>query len=152
VSEDLRQWLEDEVEVLADLVNSCAAFDMLLTKPIHGDLWLNNILWVSTNDWYLVDWDTMGIGDPAADLATLLGPTAQDPRPLKMLERADGVLTLAERERLSYLGRATLLDWVIDPLSDWIDAGAAPEHVHAVRAGKERIHKRALACYAELYR
>jgi hypothetical protein len=69
-----------------------------------------------------------------------------------MLERADGVLTSAERERLSYLGRATLLDWVIDPLSDWIDAGTAPEHEHAVRAGKERIHKRALACYAELYR
>jgi Ser/Thr protein kinase RdoA (MazF antagonist) len=152
VSEDLLRWLEDEVEILSDLVDSSAAFGKPLTKPIHGDLWLDNILWVSTNDWYLVDWDCMRIGDPAADLATLLGPTAQDPRPLKMLERADGVLTSAERERLSYLGRATLLDWVIDPLSDWIDAGAAPEHEHAVRAEKERIHKRALGCYADLYR
>jgi thiamine kinase-like enzyme len=152
VSEDLLRWLEDEVEILSALVDASAAFGRPLTKPIHGDLWLNNILWVSANDWYLVDWDSIRIGDPAADLATLLGPTIQDPRPLKMLERADGVLTPAERERLSYLGRATLLDWVIDPLSDWIDAGAAPEHVHAVRAGKERIHKRALACYAELYR
>lgn len=122
-----------------------------LKLPVHGDLWLNNILWGSRDEWYLVDWDDMRIGDPAADLATLLGPTAQDPRPLKMLERADGVLTSAERERLPLLGRATLFDWVIDPLSDWIDAGTAPEHEHAVRAEKERVHKRALACYEELY-
>lgn len=152
VSKDLLRWLEDEVEILSDVVRSCAAFDKLLTTPIHGDLWLNNILWVSANVWYLVDWDGVRIGDPAADLATLLGPTAQDPRPLKMLECADAVLTTAERERLDYLGRATLLDWVIDPLSDWIEAGAAPAHEHAVRAGKERIHKRALACYTDLYR
>lgn len=152
VSEDLLRFLQDEVEVLSELVTFNAAFDEPLTKPVHGDLWLNNILWVSTNDWYLLDWDCMRIGDPAADLATLLGPTAEDPRPLKMLELADNVLTSAERERLSCLGRATLLDWVIDPLSDWIDAGAAPEHERAVRAEKERIHKRALACYGNLYR
>jgi hypothetical protein len=151
VSEDLLRWLEYEVEILSALVDASAAFGRPLTKPIHGDLWLNNILWVGANYWYLVDWDSIRIGDPAADLATLLGPTIQDPRPLKMLERADGVLTSAERERLACLGRATLLDWVIDPLSDWIDAGAAPEHEQAVRAGKERIHRRALACYADLY-
>ena len=152
VSEELLRWLENEVEILSDMVRSCAAFDMVLTTPIHGDLWLNNLLWVSANVWYLVDWDGVRIGDPAADLATLLGPTAEDPRPLKMLECADGVLTSVERERLSCLGRATLLDWVIDPLSDWIEADAAPEHKHAVRAGKQRIHTRALACYADLYR
>ena len=152
VGEDLLQWLEDQVGILSHLVTSSAAFGEPLTKPIHGDLWLNNILWVSKTDWYLVDWDDMRIGDPATDLATLLGPTAEDARPLKMLERVDGALTPAERERLSHLGRATLLDWVIDPLSDWIDADTAPEHAHAVRAEKERIHKRALACYEGLYR
>lgn len=152
VSEDLLRWLEDQVGVLRQLITTAAAFDEPLTKAVHGDLWLNNVLWVSTNDWYLVDWDDLRIGDPAADLATLLGPTAQDPRPLKMIERAGGVLTSAERERLQLLGRATLLDWVIDPLSDWIDAGFAPEHEHAVRVEKERIHTRALACYEELYR
>lgn len=151
VSEDLLRWLEDQAGVLRQMITSAAAFDEPLTKPVHGDLWLNNVLWVSTSDWYLVDWDDLRIGDPAADLATLLGPTAQDPRPLKMVERLDGVLTSAERERLQLLGRATLLDWVIDPLSDWIDAGIAPEHEHAVRVEKERIHKRALACYEELY-
>jgi Ser/Thr protein kinase RdoA (MazF antagonist) len=152
VDENLLQWLEGEVGVMAQLVGSCAAFGAPLTKPVHGDLWLNNILWVSSDDWHLVDWDDLRIGDPAADLATLLGPTADDTRPLKMLDQADSVLTSVERERLPYLGRATLLDWVIDPLSDWIDAGTAPAHQQAVRAAKERIHKRALACYRELYR
>jgi len=94
----------------------------------------------------------MRIGDPAADLATLLGPTANDPRPLILLEQVQGVFTAEERERLPHLGRATLLDGVIDPLSDWIDAGTVPAHQQAVRTGKERIHKRALACYGEMYR
>jgi hypothetical protein len=99
-----------------------------------------------------VDWDDMRIGDPAADLATLLGPTADDARPLRMLEQVEGTLTPAERERLSLLGRATLLDWVIDPLSDWIDAHTAPTHRRVVRAEKRRIHESALACYTRLYR
>jgi hypothetical protein len=151
VSEDLLQWLDDQVGTLSQLVASAAAFAEPLTRPVHGDLWLNNILWVDRDDWHLVDWDDLRIGDPAADLAMLLGPTADDPRPLKMLEQVDSLLPSSDRERLSRLGRATLLDWVIDPLSDWIEAGAAPEHEHAVRAEKERIHERALACYRELY-
>lgn len=152
VGADLVRWLDGEVAALLQHVASSPAFDETLTKPVHGDLWLNNILWVDTTEWYLVDWDDLRIGDPAADLATLLGPTAQDPRPLKMLECAEGLLTSTERDRLPLLGRATLLDWVIDPLSDWIDAGVAPEHEDAVRSEKERIHKRALACYQEMKR
>jgi Ser/Thr protein kinase RdoA (MazF antagonist) len=152
VGEDLLRRLEVEVELMSQHVASADAFGEPLTKPVHGDLWLNNILWVSRNDWYLVDWDDIRIGDPAADLASLLGPTGADPRPLKLLDHVDGVLTSVERERLPLLGRATLLDWVIDPLSDWIDAGTAPEHEHAVRAEKQRIHTRALACYEALYR
>lgn len=145
----LVRWLEDEVAVLAQLIESCAAFGESLRKPVHGDLWLDNILWVGRNDWHLVDWDDMRIGDPAADLAALIGPTADDLRPLKMLEQTGGVLTSVERERLPWLGRATLLDWVIDPLSDWIDAHTSPAHERAVRDAKERIHKRALSCYRE---
>lgn len=152
VDEGVLRFLEDEVGVMSQLILSCPAFGEALTKPVHGDLWLNNILWVSRNDWHLVDWDDLRIGDPAADLAMLLGPTADDPRPLKMLEAVEGVLTAAERQRLQYLGRATLLDWVIDPLSDWIDAGTAPAHKTTVRTTKERTHKRALACYREMYR
>ncbi|MGH7636209.1 MAG: phosphotransferase, partial [Gemmatimonadaceae bacterium] len=152
VEPGLLRWLEDEVGVLSQLIESCAAFGEALTKPVHGDLWLNNILWESRSTWHLVDWDDLRIGDPAADLAALIGPTADDPRPLKMLGQAEGGLTSAERERLPYLGRATLLDWVIDPVADWIEARVSPPHERDIRAAKEGIHKRALSCYRALYR
>jgi hypothetical protein len=151
VSESLLVRLEDEVEALARQIAAVPAFAEPLTKPVHGDLWLNNVLWVNRESWHVVDWDEVRIGDPAADLAALLGPTAQDVRPLKMHDRAAGVLTPAEQERLLYLGRATLLDWVIDPVSDWIDAATAPDHAHVVRAEKERVHRLALDRYMHLY-
>ena len=147
----LLEWLEDEVDALAQSVASAAAFGEPLTKPTHGDLWLHNILWRNPWSWYLVDWDDLSIGDPAADVATLLGPTIDDPRPLKMLDAMAGVLSPTESERLNYLGRATLLDWVIDPISDWLDAVAVLDRCEAVRAEKERIHRRALDCYRTLY-
>jgi hypothetical protein len=152
VDEDLLRWLEVQVADLSELVTACSAFGETLTKPVHGDLWLNNVLWTNRKHWYVVDWDGLRIGDPAADLAALLGPTAQDSCPLKMLSAIDGLLTPPELERLHLLGRATLLDWVIDPLSDWIEAYAAPAHAEVVRAEKERIHRDALACYQQLYR
>lgn len=151
VSEELVRWMADQVALLSKHVADSAAFDEPLTKPVHGDLWLNNVLWASRDEWHLVDWDDLRVGDPAADLAALLGPTADDVRPLKLLECAYGLLTPTECERLPLLGRATLLDWVIDPLSDWIEAGKAPEHQQVVRAKKERIHRRAIACYKDTY-
>jgi hypothetical protein len=151
VGEELLRWMGAEADVLSRLIASSAAFDEPLAKPVHGDLWLNNMLWTDAADWYLLDWDDLRIGDPAADVAMLLGPTANDPQPLKRRDSAENVLTIAERERLPLLGRATLLDWVIDPLADWVDADAATAHASAVRREKERIHARALACYRELY-
>lgn len=152
VSADLLHWLEAEVEALAELVTATPAFAEPLTSPVHGDLWLNNILWLDGNSWYLVDWDDLRIGDPAADLATLFGPTAQDLRPLKMSDRVVGSLSPAQRERWPHLGRVTLLDWVIDPVSDWLDARTAPAHEHKVRMEKERIHRLALDQYKRLYK
>jgi hypothetical protein len=148
---DLVDWLEQEAESLASAVREAPAFAEPLTSPVHGDLWLNNVLWVSRARWHLLDWDDVRIGDPVADLASLLGPTAQDLRPLKMQPRVAQRLTVNQRERLAFLGRATLLDWVIDPLSDWIDAGVAPVHKREVREEKERVHRLALTLYRQLF-
>jgi Ser/Thr protein kinase RdoA (MazF antagonist) len=49
------------------------AFAEPLRSPVHADLWLNNIQWAGRESWHLLDWDDVRIGDPAADLATLLG-------------------------------------------------------------------------------
>lgn len=147
VSSDLIPWLEGEVDRLAERVRAEAAFGEDLRSPVHGDLWLNNVLWVDRDAWWLLDWDDLRIGDPAADVAALLGPSAGDLRPLKQVERAAGLLTVGQRARLPLLGQATLLDWVIDPLSDWIDADTSPAHAAEVRAEKQRVHQEALGLY-----
>lgn len=151
VSEDVLQWMQREVRRLHDAVAEASSFDEPLRSAVHGDLWLNNIHWVNPHEWYLLDWDDVAIGDPAADIAALTGPSAQDLRPLKMIRRAQAALSAAEQARLPLLGRATLLDWVIDPLADWLDAPASRAHTAVVRIEKERVHWQALARYRVLY-
>lgn len=93
------------------------------------------------------------------DIVTLTGPASTDPWPLEYWDQAVGALSGEARERLKLLGRASLLDgraslldWIIDPLADWIEAKVAPAHEIAVRAEKERVHRDALPLYRELYR
>ena len=150
VDTGLLHWLADQVGWLAAAIVANPAFAEPLTSPVHGDLWPNNVLWVDRHHWYLIDWDDLRIGDPVADLAALLGPDAQDLRPLKLVDQVLPLLSPTQRERLPLLGRATLLDWVIDPVSDWIDAGTAPQHEREVRAEKERIHGLALEAYRDI--
>lgn len=147
VSDQLVRWLESEVEDLAGRVRAEPAFGEVLRSPVHGDLWLNNVLWMDRHSWWLLDWDDLRIGDPAADVASLLGPTAGDLRPLKGVARVADRLSASQRARLPLLGKATLLDWVIDPLSDWIDADTSPAHAAEVRAEKARVHRAALDLY-----
>lgn len=147
VSSALIRWLEGEVDHLAGRVRAETAFGEDLHSPVHGDVWLNNVLWVDRDSWWLLDWDDLRIGDAAADVASLLGPSAGDLRPLKGVERAASLLTAGQRARLPLLGQATLLDWVIDPLSDWIDADTSPAHAAEVRAEKQRVHQAALRLY-----
>lgn len=145
-------WLDAQVASLSDRVSNDPAFREPLAQAVHGDLWLNNILWADHERWWLLDWDDLRIGDPAMDVAAFLGPTAADPTPLKRLERVNHLLSREQRARMPLLGRATLLDWVIDPLSDWIDATTSPAHLLEVRAEKERVHRQALEAYRRLVR
>jgi len=82
----------------------------------------------------------------------LFGPTRIDLR--TAVERALPPQVTSDpgvRERLPLYARASLLDWVLDPLADWIDAGEAPAHVAEVRAEKERVHRTALDAYRRGY-
>jgi aminoglycoside phosphotransferase (APT) family kinase protein len=144
-------WLLAEVEAIGAAVDDAPAFDDALDSPVHGDLWLNNLLWTDPAHWHILDWDDLRVGDPAVDVAMLTGPTANDLAPLKSFARASAHLTNPERERLHLLGRASLLDWVIDPLADWIDSDKAPAHEAAVKREKERIHRAALQLYRAQY-
>ncbi len=145
-------YMREQVASLESRVKESPAFHEEVTSPTHGDLWLNNVLWQGSRSWWLLDWDDLQLGDPAMDVATLTGPASTDLRPLKYPSQAVGALSGEARERLSLLARASLLDWVIDPLADWIDAKAAPVHEAEVRAEKERVHREALTLYREMYR
>jgi hypothetical protein len=145
-------WMRGEAEALEEAVASAPAFREPAAAPTHGDLWIENLLVTPGGEWFLLDWDGLALGDPALDWGMVFGPTRTDlrtaaDRALPAAVTADGGV----RERLPIYARASLLDWVLDPLSDWIEAREAPEHLAEVRAEKERVHRTALAAYRGRY-
>jgi len=147
------EWMRGEVRTLEAAIAVSPAFAEPADAPAHSDLWLNNLLVTPRGEWYVLDWDDLALGDAALDWCMLFGPSRADlrtamDRALPPTITADG----AVRERLRIYARASLLDWILDPLADWIDAPESPEHLDEVRAEKERIHRAALAAYLERYR
>jgi hypothetical protein len=103
-------------------------------------------------EWYVLDWDDLQLGDPALDWCMLFGPAPADLR--TVMERTlppSITIGAGVHARLRLYARASLLDWIIDPLADWIDAPESPEHLEEVRAEKERIHRAALEAYRARY-
>lgn len=146
------EWLRGQIDAIEAAVAAAPAFREAADAPTHGDLWIENLLVTPEGEWFLLDWDGLAPGDPALDWGMLFGPTRTDPR-----TAADRALpptitsNPAVRERLAIYARASLLDWTLDPLSDWIDAGEAPAHAAEVRAEKERMHRTALQAYQQRY-
>jgi aminoglycoside phosphotransferase (APT) family kinase protein len=146
------EWMHHEVSVIEAQVRELESFDEPASSPTHGDVWLNNVLVTGAGLIYLLDWDGLGFGDPAMDWAMLYGPNRSDLRPVGLRSPLlPGQLDAAARERLQIWGRATLLDWVIDPLADWIEAASEPEHGDVVRTSNRTVHERALAQYLALW-
>jgi thiamine kinase-like enzyme len=152
VSRALISWLYDRVEALRASTRGLAAFQLPADRPIHGDLWLNNV-WVGPDEeWHLLDWDGVRLGDPMVDWTMLFGPTRHHPYAADV----DDVLAHArlngmERVRLEVYIEASQLDWVIDPLSDWVESEHEPEHGSRIRAANEHVHGQALEAYRTRY-
>lgn len=174
-------WMEHEAEALRERVMASAAFALSADRPVHGDLWIDNVLVGRVGEIHVLDWDDLGLGDPVMDWAVLLGPSRHDLRtaaertgllPWRVFGSIDTFETesgsgtrsgsgpgppdaswrLPERERLELWARATLLDQVIDPLADWVEAEHEdPEIRGEVRMVKRETHVRAIRRYAELY-
>ncbi|MGH7541975.1 MAG: phosphotransferase [Gemmatimonadota bacterium] len=150
VGRDTLDWMRAEAGALESRVLASAAFAEPADSPVHGDMWLDNLL-VSGDRWYVLDWDGLGLGDRVVDWAMLFGPTQDRVRVDERQARSAAALGAAERERLGAYARASLLDWIIDPLADWVQAGSEPLHGEAVRARNGRVHREALAFYRERY-
>lgn len=144
-------WMRREADALATLVLALGPFAEPAGSPIHGDLWLNNLIITATNRCSVVDWDGMRIGDPALDWAMLFGPTRSNPRLVEGAARHARDLDRAGLARLAVYGRASLLDWTIDPLADWVQAEYEPFHGESIRSANQHIHAQALAEYQALF-
>lgn len=152
VSEETLTWMFEEVRHLENLARNSAAFAEPGGAPIHGDLQADNLLVTEGDNWFLLDWDDLTLGDPILDFTTLLAPPLSEWQdnawpdfPLPHATQAG----FAERMDL-YL-RARLLDWVIDVLADYIEAEVAPEQRDRVQTEKKRQHLQALALYQSRY-
>jgi thiamine kinase-like enzyme len=146
-----RDWMRDEAERLRRMVTGSTAFAQPAGSPIHGDLWPNNVLVSPRGDWHLLDWDDLRLGDPLLDMAKLLdNGSSADPSPPDP-SLIDDAGDQAHRDRLDLYARAILLDSVIDPLADYVDADQFPDRAAEVRAVKRREHLTALTRYRERY-
>lgn len=147
VTEEALGFMRSEAARLRASVVSHAAFAEPGVAPIHGDLWPNNVLTDRTGAWFLIDWDDLRLGDPCLDLAMLTGPQ-KDGWARRLDPTRLGVrLSPTQLERIAHYHHALLLDWVIDPLADWIEAEKYPEWKEQVRSEKEREHRQAMKAY-----
>jgi hypothetical protein len=149
VSPSTFAWMQSEVARLAD-ATAAPAFDAPTSGPAHNDLHLGNLLVDRDGAFWIIDWDEMGRGDPAADLAILLSAPLERGDPIEALL---GPRDPAFRERFALCARAVLLDGVVDSLADWAHAGDAPsaDDAAAIRAAKRAEHERCLAAYRARY-
>lgn len=164
VSGKLLDWMASEVAGLAQRVDDSPAFERPASRATHGDLWADNLIVAGIRDEqgaaasadageiYILDWDEVGLGDPAMDWAMLFGPCRERIEPADPEALADIPLDDDERNRLSLFRRASILDWIIDPLADWVAAAAEPEHGATVRAANRAIHEQALDRYRSCWR
>ena len=152
VSLDLLDWMMGETRELEGLARDLPAFQQPAVSPVHGDLWASNVLVTDSGAWYVIDWDDLALGDPALDYSIVLGPLWRAGRLTS--EQAAALLPPGDpalRERFAVCQRALLLDGVIDSLADWVEVQFAPQHLEAVRAEKERVHRESLERYRALY-
>ena len=151
VSPELLAWMREETRRLAERVRASPAFAGPAEAPVHGDLHAGNLLVAPSGEWFVLDWDDLGLGDPVLDAAVLLWPRLRAAPDAWRAYPVPGRGAPALAARMALHLRALLLDEVVDSLADWVEAAAVPEHLEAVRPVKRRAHERALGFYRERY-
>jgi thiamine kinase-like enzyme len=141
-------WIQKEANRLRETASGMRPFHNPAIEAVHGDLNEENVL-VTHNSWFVVDWDDLALGDPAVDFAVLLWPMVwqgRDWRDFSLPATGNGFV-----ERIQVCFRAQLLDEVIDPLADYVEAGAVPSQQAAVQVVKRKHHEEALERYRTIW-
>jgi hypothetical protein len=145
VSEARLTWMEQESREVLALAAGHGAFEGLTRAPCHWDLWPENVLVAGDGTWWVLDWDSLGVGDVAEDYATLVWPlVCEHDRDWRDLLGGERDASFAARLELHL--RAITLDYVIDVLADWAECDV-PEWREVVRRRKEAEHGRYLDWY-----
>lgn len=145
------RWMSEQVDVLEILAQQSGAFKETSNPVIHWDLWWNNILVGPSGRWYILDWDDVGLGDPAMDYSAAIFPLTCSPISRAWQDFAIPAQDEAFSTRMALYRRVQTLDWVIDVLADWIDCREAPDSQSDVRARKQAEHERFLRIYEAEY-
>lgn len=149
VSGRLLEWMQRETELIRETANHVPSFQQQAMEPVHGDLNEANVLLASGN-WFVVDWDDLTLGDSAMELAVLLWPIAWQGGNWQDFFTAKTGKNFSQRIELCL--RAQLLDEVIDPLADYVEAQAVPPRLEAVQFAKRKRHEEGLERYIGRYR
>jgi phosphotransferase family enzyme len=143
--ESTMAWLAAEAEALREEGRRRIP-DEPVRSPIHSDPWILNLL-VHGQDWRLLDWDGLRLGDPAGDWAMLLFDAWVDGAEPEDFLPPDPDL----RERVRLHLRAASFDAIVDPLSDLTEMPPNVPHADTIRAAKCELSKAALLRYRRLY-
>ena len=145
------RWLAEQVDLAEHLARESGAFAGAARAVVHWDLWWNNVLVGPAGRWTILDWDDVGLGDPALDFATAVFPLTCGPAARRWQDFPIPAGDEAFAARMALYRRAQVLDWVIDVLADWIDCREAPAVVAEVRARKQAEHEHFLRQYEAEY-
>lgn len=151
ISPSRLRWMSEEVDGLENRAQESGAFEGCAHAVIHWDLWWNNVLVNPSGQWYILDWDDVGFGDPAMDFSAAIfpltcAPTIRDWQSFPIPAQDDAFST-----RMAHYRRTQVLDWIIDVLADWIDCREAPASQAEVRAHKQAEHEYYLRLYETDY-
>jgi hypothetical protein len=145
------RWMSEQVDRLEQLARDSGAFQGAARAVVHCDLWWNNILVSPSGRWNILDWDDVGLGDPAMDFSNVLFPLTCG----RAARRWQDFPIPAEDEtfsaRMALYRQAQVLDMVIDVLADWIGCREVPVDQAEVRARKQAEHERFLRIYETDY-
>ena len=149
ISPALLSWMQSETGRLHKAASRPSSFQNPAIEAVHGDLNEGNIL-VTAKDWFVVDWDDLAIGDPAVDFAVLLWPIVREGGEWRNFFRSGIEHGFVERIEICF--RAQLLDEVIDPLADYVEARAVPSRQEDIQIVKRKRHEEALEKYRMTWR
>jgi hypothetical protein len=146
VTDDRLRWMEQESRIVLAMPDGIEAFEGMTRSQCHWDLWPNNVMVEKSGEWWVLDWDSLAVGDEAEDFATLVWPLVNSQNEdWRTLLGGDWDGSFAVRMDMHL--RAITLDYVIDVLADWAECDV-PEWRDEVRLRKEAEHHR----YFEWYR